>query len=135
MCLHRRLEWNELPAANSIPSQLLWLLLDPANTLAMLVTLCVLPPCSTMTLIDLPGITKVPVGDQPSNIEQRIREMVLQVRQQRFDQLLTSKSSCCSCCSRGTCLTSGCSSRHDHSTSSCAARVGIASEGLASLDV
>lgn len=33
-----------------------------------------------MTLIDLPGITKVPVGDQPSNIEQRIREMVLQVR-------------------------------------------------------
>jgi hypothetical protein len=34
---------------------------------------------STMTLIDLPGITKVPVGDQPTNIEQRIREMVLQV--------------------------------------------------------
>lgn len=33
-----------------------------------------------MTLIDLPGITKVPVGDQPSNIEQRIREVVLQVR-------------------------------------------------------
>jgi hypothetical protein len=33
-----------------------------------------------MTLIDLPGITKVPVGDQPTNIEQRIREMVLQVR-------------------------------------------------------
>lgn len=33
---------------------------------------------STMTLIDLPGITKVPVGDQPSNIEHRIREMVLQ---------------------------------------------------------
>jgi hypothetical protein len=32
-----------------------------------------------MTLIDLPGITKVPVGDQPSNIEQRIREMILQV--------------------------------------------------------
>lgn len=31
-----------------------------------------------MTLIDLPGITKVPVGDQPSNIEQRIREMILQ---------------------------------------------------------
>lgn len=34
---------------------------------------------STMTLIDLPGITKVPVGDQPTNIEQRIREMILQV--------------------------------------------------------
>lgn len=29
-----------------------------------------------MTLIDLPGITKVPVGDQPTNIEQRVREMV-----------------------------------------------------------
>ncbi|KAF6266399.1 P-loop containing nucleoside triphosphate hydrolase protein [Scenedesmus sp. NREL 46B-D3] len=36
------------------------------------------PNVLTMTLIDLPGITKVPVGDQPSNIEQRIREMVLQ---------------------------------------------------------
>jgi hypothetical protein len=31
-----------------------------------------------MTLVDLPGITKVPVGDQPSNIEHRIREMVLE---------------------------------------------------------
>ena len=29
-----------------------------------------------MTLIDLPGMTKVPVGDQPSDIERRIREMV-----------------------------------------------------------
>ncbi|KAF8057938.1 DRP3A [Scenedesmus sp. PABB004] len=36
------------------------------------------PHVLTMTLIDLPGITKVPVGDQPSNIEQRVREMVLQ---------------------------------------------------------
>lgn len=33
---------------------------------------------STMTLVDLPGMTKVPVGDQPSNIEARIREMVLE---------------------------------------------------------
>lgn len=32
--------------------------------------------CSTMTLVDLPGMTKVPVGDQPSNIEARIRELV-----------------------------------------------------------
>jgi hypothetical protein len=31
---------------------------------------------STMTLIDLPGMTKVPVGDQPTDIERRIREMV-----------------------------------------------------------
>lgn len=34
--------------------------------------------CSTMTLIDLPGLTRIPVGDQPTNIEQRIREMVLE---------------------------------------------------------
>jgi len=35
------------------------------------------PHVLTMTLVDLPGTTKVPVGDQPSNIEARIREMVL----------------------------------------------------------
>ncbi|KAH0954379.1 hypothetical protein HN011_007762 [Eciton burchellii] len=29
-----------------------------------------------LTLIDLPGITKVPVGDQPENIEGQIRELV-----------------------------------------------------------
>lgn len=29
-----------------------------------------------MTLIDLPGMTKVPVGDQPGDIERRIREIV-----------------------------------------------------------
>ncbi|XP_014748721.1 PREDICTED: dynamin-2 [Sturnus vulgaris] len=31
-----------------------------------------------LTLIDLPGITKVPVGDQPPDIEQQIRDMILQ---------------------------------------------------------
>lgn len=31
-----------------------------------------------MTLVDLPGIAKVPVGDQPSDIESRIRNMVLE---------------------------------------------------------
>lgn len=31
-----------------------------------------------LTLIDLPGITKVPVGDQPVDIEQQIREMIMQ---------------------------------------------------------
>lgn len=36
------------------------------------------PPCSTMTLVDLPGITRVPVGDQPTDIEQRIRSMILE---------------------------------------------------------
>ncbi|KAH0810544.1 dynamin-1-like protein isoform X3 [Tenebrio molitor] len=30
-----------------------------------------------LTLVDLPGITKVPVGDQPPDIEQQIRELVL----------------------------------------------------------
>jgi hypothetical protein len=30
-----------------------------------------------ITLVDLPGITKVPTGDQPTDIEARIRTMVL----------------------------------------------------------
>lgn len=30
-----------------------------------------------LTLIDLPGLTKVPIGDQPANIEQQIRQMIL----------------------------------------------------------
>ncbi|KAK9840112.1 hypothetical protein WJX74_003564 [Apatococcus lobatus] len=34
------------------------------------------PHVLTMTLVDLPGIAKVPVGDQPSDIEARIRAMV-----------------------------------------------------------
>jgi hypothetical protein len=33
---------------------------------------------STMTLVDLPGIAKVPVGDQPGDIEARIRRAVLE---------------------------------------------------------
>lgn len=32
----------------------------------------------SLTLIDLPGITKVPVGDQPADIEQQIRDMIMQ---------------------------------------------------------
>ncbi|BDA44916.1 Dynamin-related protein DNM1 [Coccomyxa sp. Obi] len=36
------------------------------------------PNVLTMTLVDLPGIAKVPVGDQPSDIEKRIRKMVLE---------------------------------------------------------
>ena len=31
----------------------------------------------TLTLVDLPGMTKVPVGDQPDDIEFQIREMCL----------------------------------------------------------
>ena len=30
-----------------------------------------------LTLIDLPGLTKVPVGDQPADIEHQIRAMIL----------------------------------------------------------
>ncbi|KAK9692630.1 Dynamin central region [Popillia japonica] len=30
-----------------------------------------------LTLVDLPGITKVPVGDQPEDIEQQIKELVI----------------------------------------------------------
>lgn len=31
-----------------------------------------------ITLIDLPGLTKVPVGDQPLDIEQQIKDMLFQ---------------------------------------------------------
>ncbi|XP_063796054.1 dynamin-3 isoform X2 [Pseudophryne corroboree] len=36
------------------------------------------PNVLNLTLIDLPGITKVPVGDQPADIESQIREMIMQ---------------------------------------------------------
>lgn len=36
------------------------------------------PKVLTLTLVDLPGLTKVPVGDQPPDIEKQIREMILQ---------------------------------------------------------
>ncbi|KAB7508185.1 Dynamin [Armadillidium nasatum] len=35
------------------------------------------PNVLNLTLIDLPGLTKIAVGDQPKDIEQQIREMVL----------------------------------------------------------
>ncbi|XP_022988688.1 dynamin-related protein 3A-like [Cucurbita maxima] len=35
------------------------------------------PTVLDITLVDLPGITKVPVGDQPSDIEARIRTMIM----------------------------------------------------------
>lgn len=35
------------------------------------------PNVLTLTLVDLPGLTKVPVGDQPRDIEKLIREMIL----------------------------------------------------------
>ncbi|XP_078541225.1 dynamin-2 isoform X2 [Lissotriton helveticus] len=36
------------------------------------------PHVLNLTLIDLPGITKVPVGDQPADIEYQIKDMILQ---------------------------------------------------------
>ncbi|KAK9803596.1 hypothetical protein WJX72_003244 [[Myrmecia] bisecta] len=36
------------------------------------------PHVLTMTLVDLPGIAKVPVGDQPSDIEDRLCKMILE---------------------------------------------------------
>ena len=36
------------------------------------------PHVLNLTLIDLPGITRVPVGDQPEDIETQIRKMVLE---------------------------------------------------------
>ncbi|KAI8997420.1 Dynamin central region-domain-containing protein [Pilobolus umbonatus] len=35
------------------------------------------PNVLTLTLVDLPGMTKLPVGDQPRDIEKQIRDMVL----------------------------------------------------------
>lgn len=31
----------------------------------------------TLTLVDLPGITKIPIGEQPEDIEFQIRDMCL----------------------------------------------------------
>ncbi|XP_077534360.1 dynamin-1 shibire isoform X1 [Haemaphysalis longicornis] len=36
------------------------------------------PHVLNLTLVDLPGLTKVPVGDQPADIENQIRDMILQ---------------------------------------------------------
>lgn len=35
-------------------------------------------PVLNLTLVDLPGMTKVPVGDQPADIEAQIRDMLMQ---------------------------------------------------------
>ncbi|GLB41529.1 putative TRAFAC class dynamin-like GTPase superfamily, dynamin Fzo YdjA family protein [Lyophyllum shimeji] len=36
------------------------------------------PDVLDLTLVDLPGLTKIPVGDQPSDIERQIRNLVLE---------------------------------------------------------
>ncbi|CEG73673.1 Dynamin- GTPase protein [Rhizopus azygosporus] len=35
------------------------------------------PKVLNLTLVDLPGLTKIPIGDQPSDIEQQIRSLVM----------------------------------------------------------
>ncbi|KAI8075292.1 DNM1 protein [Gongronella butleri] len=35
------------------------------------------PRVLTLTLVDLPGLTKIPIGDQPSDIEKQIRTLVM----------------------------------------------------------
>ena len=46
--------------------------------------LCTIPchfllcPVLNLTVVDLPGLTKVPVGDQPADIEFQIRDMLMQ---------------------------------------------------------
>lgn len=35
------------------------------------------PNVLTLTLVDLPGLTKVPVGDQPKDIEKQVRQMIM----------------------------------------------------------
>lgn len=35
------------------------------------------PHVLTMTLVDLPGMTRVPVGDQPADIEKQVRKLIL----------------------------------------------------------
>lgn len=46
------------------------------------------PNVLNITLVDLPGITKVPVGDQPSDIEARIRNMIMSYIKQETSIIL-----------------------------------------------
>ena len=49
----------------------------PTLTLTCAVS-CFLCLVLNLTLVDLPGMTKVPVGDQPPEIEFQIRDMLMQ---------------------------------------------------------
>ena len=55
--------------------------LSPCLSLSLPPSLHPPPPTHTvlnLTLVDLPGLTKVPVGDQPPDIEFQIRDMLMQ---------------------------------------------------------
>ena len=49
----------------------------PTSTLPCAIS-CFLHLVLNLTLVDLPGMTKVPVGDQPPDIEFQIRDMLMQ---------------------------------------------------------
>ncbi|GLH16565.1 Dynamin [Gryllus bimaculatus] len=51
---------------------------DLATSDALQIAKTVDPDVLNLTLIDLPGLTKVPIGDQPADIEQQIRAMIMQ---------------------------------------------------------
>lgn len=44
------------------------------------------PNVLNLTLVDLPGLTKIPIGDQPADIEKQIRSLVIEyiARPNRF---------------------------------------------------
>lgn len=46
--------------------------------LSVYTVMCLYFSVLNLTLVDLPGITKVPVGDQPADIEYQIRDMIMQ---------------------------------------------------------
>ena len=52
------------------------------------------PGVLNLTLVDLPGLTKVPVGDQPTDIERQIKNLVT-------DYISKPNSSVVPSCSRG----------------------------------
>lgn len=42
------------------------------------IQLCICSPnVMNLTLVDLQGITKVPIGDQPSDIEKQVKDIIL----------------------------------------------------------
>lgn len=47
------------------------------------INLCIhSPSVLNLTLVDLPGVTRNPIGDQPADIETQVREMILEYIQQ-----------------------------------------------------
>ena len=53
------------------------------------------PNVLTLTLVDLPGLTKVPVGDQPRDIEKQIRDMLFKYISKPACIILTTNKNKC----------------------------------------